>query len=743
MKKLISVFLLFSLLLGLCACGKQESEEATSAASITPVTQVTTTQVGDYIIPESWNEVSINDGTWGYVTAEAVAPEGVGLEYRCFVEQATDEQGNTTLVQYDLSGTELHRGTIAAMEVQEGAEQYLGYYAFGKESLWLTRNIYRIVDEETGEAESESWLENWSYEGEKLFSAPLSDYGVDDMSNFLSAMTMSPEGTPILLTQNAIVFLDEAGQQRGTMDTGGVWYDFCRDGSGRLYIADNMNTNTLYTVDYENYTLGHAVMELDGTSRILPGGGEYDLLLSNDTTLKGVSLSTGTVTEILSWEDWDLAGSVGSVTELEEGILLVSMYDLALNSSSLFTLTRVPAEEVPEKTVLRLAVPLRNDDIGYEMSWTDVMDQKVAAAMAGFNRRSSQYRIEVVTFSSATELNLLLASGDSPDMIYWNYTAWLDEPASTAMLAKKGYLVDMEPYFESDAELSLSDFIPNVVELERERNGGIYALPLSFYFTALIGDREYVGDDSTWTIQDMLAAAKQMPEDMCLWEYAIQTSVLETLLGVNLSRFVDVENIDCDFQNQDFYDLLTICRDYFPEETGEDYAPPSGGSVLTGISSMGRLGLVYTDSLKSLEQQGKTLIGYPGAEGNGLSLIFMDQVAICSMSQHQDAAWEFIRSLYSYEFQDSYSSIFISIRDDVLNDRENRYQAMYSDEISQEESQAMRDLVYGAETLRDMESPIFLIVKEEAAAYFAGDKTAEEVAEIIENRVKIYLSEQS
>jgi len=35
------------------------------------------------------------------------------------------------------------------------------------------------------------------------------------------------------------------------------------------------------------------------------------------------------------------------------------------------------------------------------------------------------------------------------------------------------------------------------------------------------------------------------------------------------------------------------------------------------------------------------------------------------------------------------------------------------------------------------------MVREEAAAFFAGDKTAEQVAEIIESRVKIYLSEQS
>lgn len=42
----------------------------------------------------------------------------------------------------------------------------------------------------------------------------------------------------------------------------------------------------------------------------------------------------------------------------------------------------------------------------------------------------------------------------------------------------------------------------------------------------------------------------------------------------------------------------------------------------------------------------------------------------------------------------------------------------------------------------DNESPAISIVKEEAAAFFAGDKSAEDVAKIVQNRVSIYLAEQ-
>ena len=60
-----------------------------------------------------------------------------------------------------------------------------------------------------------------------------------------------------------------------------------------------------------------------------------------------------------------------------------------------------------------------------------------------------------------------------------------------------------------------------------------------------------------------------------------------------------------------------------------------------------------------------------------------------------------------------------------------------------EESRTARELIYQATQLRLTEYPCADIIQEEAAAFFAGDKTAEETADIIQSRVEIYLAEQS
>jgi multiple sugar transport system substrate-binding protein len=52
-------------------------------------------------------------------------------------------------------------------------------------------------------------------------------------------------------------------------------------------------------------------------------------------------------------------------------------------------------------------------------------------------------------------------------------------------------------------------------------------------------------------------------------------------------------------------------------------------------------------------------------------------------------------------------------------------------------------LIKNASQKRIWDSQIESIVQEEVTAFFTGDKSAEETAKIIQNRVSIYLSEQS
>ena len=62
---------------------------------------------------------------------------------------------------------------------------------------------------------------------------------------------------------------------------------------------------------------------------------------------------------------------------------------------------------------------------------------------------------------------------------------------------------------------------------------------------------------------------------------------------------------------------------------------------------------------------------------------------------------------------------------------------------TEEEIAAIRNLIDNAQPMPSANTEILTIITEEAAPFFAGQKSAKEVADIIQSRVKIYVSENS
>ena len=63
--------------------------------------------------------------------------------------------------------------------------------------------------------------------------------------------------------------------------------------------------------------------------------------------------------------------------------------------------------------------------------------------------------------------------------------------------------------------------------------------------------------------------------------------------------------------------------------------------------------------------------------------------------------------------------------------------------LTQAQVDDFKDMVNNAVYAGSFDNEIYTIITEEAEAFFAGDKTAEEVASLIQNRAKIYLGETS
>lgn len=178
MKRLTSLIL--ALLWLLSACGaptESASAESVAAESVEPT--IYSAAEDGYVVPESWKEVSVDDGTWGYVTSEGTEVLPEGLPENCVSEgDYYYVLEDLTLTCYQSDGSQLCSFTVPAMGQDPGDGswfEYLSMLCFGDKVLWMLHSCYDVVDMETGQTDETYNLECWDFSGQQRSVVASSD----------------------------------------------------------------------------------------------------------------------------------------------------------------------------------------------------------------------------------------------------------------------------------------------------------------------------------------------------------------------------------------------------------------------------------------------------------------------------------------------------------------------------------------------------------------------------------------
>ena len=122
-------------------------------------------------------------------------------------------------------------------------------------------------------------------------------------------------------------------------------------------------------------------------------------------------------------------------------------------------------------------------------------------------------------------------------------------------------------------------------------------------------------------------------------------------------------------------------------------------------------------------------------------------VSSCQPFVYGDSLYLFdrIQNLYLYYYYrvDYFNAIRLHSKypDKPLNPPTSTVTDLVEAVLTDEELEAFRDLIRGAVLYTGQDDMVTQILSEELDPYFAGDRTAEATAEIIEKRVGIYLAE--
>jgi len=538
-------------------------------------------------------------------------------------------------------------------------------------------------------------------------------------------------------------------------------------------LKDNSVLVGKYTeTSQEYYQLDLTTGTISDTPIVIPGnsnnytfykGYTYDLSLVDSTGLYGFNIGDAELTKIMDYIDSDIDTSyLNGAIFLSDTEFISSYYDSVTSKNIYMKFTKVQPKDVVDKTVITLACYY--------------LDSTIRSHIVAFNKASDTYKISIDDYSKydtaddytagTTKLNTDIISGKVPDIMILNNQL----PTKTYM--EKGLFEDLNPYIDNDSELDRANYLTNIFDAYSV-DGKMYQLVPSFTAFTVIGKTADVGSQPGWTIADLNKVLATKPSDIAVFPEVDRATILNYCMQMSGDQFVNWQTGECSFNTAGFTDLLAFLKQ-FPETF--DYSVYDDSKYMNDYSTMYRdgkalLSTLYLGDFSTYAYQKKgtfgediTFIGFPSSNKNGSAINCDYSFAMSSKSKNKDGVWEFLRYYLTDEYQDSITYNFpVSIKRLEELAKESQQKPYYLDEngnkVEYDNTFYMNDVEVVIDPCTDDEvnqvmtflkslnqtmstdTSLINIITEEAASYFSGQKTAQEVADIIQSRAQIYVSE--
>lgn len=399
-------------------------------------------------------------------------------------------------------------------------------------------------------------------------------------------------------------------------------------------------------------------------------------------------------------------------------------------------------------------------------------NSEVSRQIKKFNESSKEYRIEIkeyeinnTTYGDGIEtIQREILSGKGPDMIDFG-----NEYNSAVIVGK--YTEDLYPYIEKEQEENKEEFFMNVLD-SFSYQGGLYALPVGFTLQTLAGSSDSLPDQNAWSTEEMIDWFKQQKEDVILYPGEYKLGVIGFLINGNITNFMNWDTEECSFSSNEFREMVEFAN-LFPNEIyiPLDYSLRKELWERRVLLYPQIRGDVYVDCAAEyiFNSSDVNYIGYPVKEGSG-TFISPGGIALAISigSMEKEGCWEFISSFLEESYQSSMEygyPINRNVLEDQLQkamvpeyttDEDGNQQLVPKDQIrfegeepvniysiTQEQAEHVLSMIEGASRSATTEYFVLNIIKEETSGYFSGEKTVEEVCDIIQSKMSTYMSEKA
>ena len=542
-----------------------------------------------------------------------------------------------------------------------------------------------------------------------------------------------------------------------------------------LYPIANGKVIAFRTEDDGAVYLGYADMEtgkmtdktkIPGASydfSVYPGNENYEVFLVNSYGVYGYNIGDSDKTQLMNFVDSDLDSyGLYNLITINDQEFFATYDDQENYETCIGRFSKVDPKDIKDKKVITLACA--------------GLDWDIRNSVVKFNKSNEEYRITIQDYASLynsesdyeagiTRLNTDIASGKVPDILVINDSMPVESYIS------KGLFEDLKPYIEKDEELDITNYMPNVLEAYSV-DGKLYRLVPYYTINTLIAKTSDVGQERGWTVQDVNELMSTKPEDAMFLNYVDRRTMLLYCMSSAGNQYVDWENGTCSFDTDSFIEMLDFLKQ-FPETIGDDMYTDEYWENYDSMWREGKVvAMMYNVSgFRDYQyvQQGTfgepvTMIGYPTGNGDGSAIMPALQMAMSAKSSCKEGAWQFLRYYLTDEYQDAIPyGLPLSIKKLDSMGEEAMKKPTYTDEngnevesedyyylggveipinpMTKEEVENFKKTLYSFNQVYNYDDNLIQIIEEEAAAFFNGQKSAKDVAAIIQSRVKIYVNE--
>lgn len=786
MKKTISAVLAVTIvaasLLGMTACSKSDNKTKLSKNKITQVEE--NSEWFDYTeseitLDEKYIAVSINSQT-------VKTSDGYALALEASYKTDDIQSGLITDfgIRYDLMIAELNRdGSIKNLTVITPDMVGLNnkYDCSIKDVSSYNGDILCLVDggffdEETYSYNSQSVLYNFTQKKPENISCITNTFGD---STTLDYATYSTNGyliaTSTDLRYNSVLYIAKDGNLLGTFNISDLIPGFfyiskvitkgdiitveCTDESG-FYVNFNIDTtNLMGTPENTGRTVPLAYTSLWRTDYYDENGSLIEI--KSDGIYNGTNLvcdfSDSYCNPALA-----KTGCIVDATDDHYAILL-DFNDISTYQTRIYFLTFDKASSNPNagKTILTAG-------------FTGDIDFSIGTAISEFNKTNSDYfvvaksytlnddeedSIELAVNQNASAAAIItnnlmmdMLNGDGPDILIntGNYSQFNSDE----------YLMDLSSFI--DNEFADGILFDNVIEASKT-DGKLYQIPTTFSVNGILLDSKDASGKVGFTFDEYDAYVS----GACNGSNPIAPDGgrLDAFnaLYPTMSELMYDKDGNVDFENGVFEQIASYCLNSIGQKPNGFVAPSSAMDGMTlKLNSFVQLSNISLYLFSNPMRNDVSLVGIPSVDGRGPSITANSSVAISVSCCDEDGAKAFVKSLLTNE--KNYSQVFenpilVSATKDLAAKVIAFYNKNYETEVErnapESEMNALGIYYYdpalvdsyiailktaSCSTSADMN--ILVIIDEEIQAYFAGQKSIDDVISIIQSRAQTVVDER-